>query len=184
MVWACQRHLPCTQVLEKLFSDGCDDDLVVQAGCAIVGAQIEAGFLRFDTGQQQRPAASGTGWAKPIDEFINGDVWHELAPTGGSVQHSLSPIKAGYGAVISHSILVEAQSDSIRANLRGRGQSPLFRRLKFTPKPLNRIGFEGVGAGAFEAFELAWTLAAGREGKHHRRAALRTKPGPVELSHA
>jgi hypothetical protein len=101
----------------SVFSDGCDDDLVVLAECAMVGAQIETGFLRFDARQQQQPAASGTGWAKPIDEFISGDVWHELAPTGGSVQHSLSPMKAGYGAVISDRILIEAQSDSIRTNL-------------------------------------------------------------------
>ena len=100
-----------------MFSDGCDDDLVVLAECAIVGAQIEAGFLRFDAGQQQRPVASGTGWANPVDEFTSGDIWHELAPIGGSVQHSLSPIKAGYGAAISNSILIEAQSDSIRTRL-------------------------------------------------------------------
>ena len=101
----------------SVFSDGCDDDLVVLAECAIIGAQIEAGFLRFDAGQQQRPVASGTGWAKPVDEFTSGDVWHELALTGGSVQHSLSPMKAGYGAVISDNILIGAQSDSIRTKL-------------------------------------------------------------------
>jgi hypothetical protein len=99
-------------------------------------------------------------------------------------QHSLSPIKAGYGAVMSHSILIEAQSDSIRAKLARRGDAVLFRRLQLTVKPLNRIGFEGIGAGAFEALELARTLTAGREGKHHRRAALRTQPGLVGLSHA
>ena len=60
----------------------------------------------------------------------------------------------------------------------------LFRGLQLTLKPLNRIGFEGVGAGAFEALELARTLTPGREGKHHRRAALRTRPGLVGLSHA
>jgi hypothetical protein len=36
----------------RAFSDGCDDDLVVLADCAIIGAQIEAGFLRFDARQQ------------------------------------------------------------------------------------------------------------------------------------
>jgi hypothetical protein len=86
-------------------TDGCDDDFVVLAECAIVGAQIEAGFLRFDARQQQWPAASGTRRAKPIDEFVDGDVWHELAPTGGSAQHS---IKAGYRAAINDSILIEA----------------------------------------------------------------------------
>ena len=63
------------------------------------------------------------------------------------------------------------------------GQALLFRGLQLTLEPLNRIGFEGVGASAFEALELARTLTAGREGKHHQRAALRTKPGLVGLSH-
>jgi hypothetical protein len=48
---------------------------------------------------------------------------------------------------------------------------------------LNRIGFQGVGAGAFEALQLARTLTPGRQGKHHRRAALRTKPSLVEFAH-
>jgi hypothetical protein len=48
---------------------------------------------------------------------------------------------------------------------------------------LNRIGFQGIGAGAFEALQLARTLTPRRQRKHHRRAALRTKPGLVELSH-
>jgi hypothetical protein len=43
-------------------------------------------------------AASRTRRTKSIDEFVYWDVRHELSPTGGSVQHSLSPIKAGYGA--------------------------------------------------------------------------------------
>ncbi len=65
----------------------------------------------------------------------------------------------------------------------GAGRALLFRGLQLTLEPLNRIGFEGVGAGALEALELARTLTSGREGKHHRRAALRTKPGLVGLSH-
>jgi hypothetical protein len=109
-----------------VFSDGRDEDLVVLADRAIIGAQIEAGFLRFDAGQQQRPVASGTGRANPVDEFTSSDIWHELAPIGGSVQHSLSPIKAGYGAVISDNILIGAQSDSIRARLARGGMSSLL----------------------------------------------------------
>src|SRR5216683_542633 len=72
---------------------------------------------------------------------------------------------------------------SFGPTLRGPRQALLFRGLQLTLEPLNRIGFEGVGAGTFEALELARTLTSGREGKHHRRAALRTKPGLVGLSH-
>ena len=65
----------------------------------------------------------------------------------------------------------------------GIAQATLFRRLQLALEPLNRIGFQGVGAAAFEALQLARTLAPRRQGKHHRRAALRTKPGLVEFSH-
>ncbi len=60
----------------EVLSDGRNDGFVGFAKCAIVRAQIEAGLLRFDARQEQRPTASGARRAKPIHEFVSGDVSH------------------------------------------------------------------------------------------------------------
>ena len=65
----------------------------------------------------------------------------------------------------------------------GLPRAALFRRLQLTLEPLSRIGLEGIGTGAFEALQRARTLTPGRQGKHHRRAALRTKPSLVQFAH-
>jgi hypothetical protein len=81
-------RIPHSQVT---FSDVRDDGFVGLAECAIIRAQIEVGFLRFDARQQQRPAASGARRAKPIYEFVFRDVWHGSLELAGA-QHSQSPI--------------------------------------------------------------------------------------------
>jgi len=53
-----------------VFSDRRDDDFVGLAERAIIRAQIEAWFFRFDASQHQRPAASGARRPQIIDELI------------------------------------------------------------------------------------------------------------------
>jgi len=57
-------------------SDRRDNGFVGPARRAIIDPQIEAGFLRFDASQQQRPAAFGTGRPKIINEFVFWDLCH------------------------------------------------------------------------------------------------------------
>ena len=72
------------------FSDRRDDGFVGFAECAIVRAQIEAGFLRFDARQQQRPTASGAGRPKPIHEFAFRDVSHSLQSSTSPGSNSIT----------------------------------------------------------------------------------------------
>ena len=53
-----------------------DDDFVGLAERAIIRAQIEAWFFRFDASQHQRPAASGARRPQIIDELIFGRLRH------------------------------------------------------------------------------------------------------------
>jgi hypothetical protein len=57
-------------------SDRRDNGFVGPARRAIIDQQIEAGFLRFDASQQQRPAAFGTGRPKIINELVFWDLCH------------------------------------------------------------------------------------------------------------
>jgi hypothetical protein len=59
-----------------VFSDRRDDDFVGLAERAIIRAQIEAWFFRFDASQHQRPAASGARRPQIIDELIFGRLRH------------------------------------------------------------------------------------------------------------
>ena len=57
-------------------SDGSYDGFVGLAMSAIIDAQIKTGVLRFDTGQYQRPAATGAGRSKVVDKRKIKRVYH------------------------------------------------------------------------------------------------------------
>jgi hypothetical protein len=87
MVLALPSGIACRALAEDGHSDLRDNGLRGLAGRAIVCAQIETRFLRFDTGQYQRPAAFGAGRPKVIDELKFERVYHSRDESWRTASH-------------------------------------------------------------------------------------------------